>query len=98
MIGYSFRALTGRSALRRRLTKHFRGTPLQQIVTAARTFPTASRVDIQSALNDFFARKSAYQLFGIHSILGRSEERRVGKECRRRRELHDDSKKCSSCY
>ena len=70
MIGYSFRALTGRSALRRRLTKHFRGTPLQQIVTAARTFPTASRVDIQSALNDFFARKSAYQLVGIHSILG----------------------------
>ena len=53
MIGHTFRALTGRSALRRRLTKHFRGTPLQQIVTAARTFPTASRVDIQSALNDF---------------------------------------------
>jgi hypothetical protein len=70
MFGYTFRALTGRSALRRRLAKHFRGTPVQQIVTAARTFPTASRVDIQSTLNDFFARKSGYQLLGIHSIMG----------------------------
>ena len=70
MFGYTFRALTGRSALRRRLMKHFRGMPLQQIVTAARTFPTASRVDIQTALNDFFKGKPGYQLLGIHSVMG----------------------------
>ncbi|HWC15643.1 MAG TPA: ATP-binding protein [Terriglobales bacterium] len=39
-------------------------------MTASRTFPTASRVDIQTALNDFFASKSTVSLFGVHSLMG----------------------------
>jgi len=70
MLGYSLLALTLRSGLRRKLCKHFRNTPLPQIVTATRTFPTASRVDIQNAVNEFFASKSGVVLFGIHSLMG----------------------------
>jgi hypothetical protein len=70
MVGYAFRALTGKSALRSKLRKHFGSTPLPQIVTAARTFPSASRVDIQNALNSFFAQRKGSVLMGIHSGLG----------------------------
>jgi len=70
MFGYTLRMLTGKSALRRRLQKHFRSVPLQQIITAARTFPIASRVEIHNALNDFFAAPKNVTLFGIHSNMG----------------------------
>src|SRR5207253_9455905 len=70
MFGYTLRMLTGKSALRRKLQKHFRSVPVQQITTSARTFPVASRVDIQNALNDFFAARKDITLFGIQSAIG----------------------------
>jgi len=70
MFGYTLRVLTGKSALLRKLQKHFRSVPVQQITTSARTFPVASRVDIQNALNDFFAARKGITLFGIQSAMG----------------------------
>jgi hypothetical protein len=70
MIGYFFRMLTGQSATRKRLRRHFAGWPLERIVTTARTFPVASRVDLQLALDHFFARRDKPLLLGIHSAFG----------------------------
>jgi hypothetical protein len=66
MIGFFFRALTGGSGLRKSLRKHFHGLDLSQIVTAAREFPLTSRVDVQSALENFFSARSGSRLLGIH--------------------------------
>src|SRR5689334_10458826 len=70
MIGYAIRALTGKSAIREKLKKHFAGRPLEQITTAARTFPLASRVDVQVALDDLLNRQRTSTLIGIHSAVG----------------------------
>ena len=70
MFGYWFQMITGRSATRKRLRRHFGGLPLERIVTAARTFPVASRVDMQIALDDFFARREKPLLLGIHAPFG----------------------------
>jgi len=69
MIGYAFRALTGKSPIRKKLKKHFRGVPLESMVTAARDFPLASRVDVQIALDEIL---SSYRIsvVGIHSAFG----------------------------
>jgi hypothetical protein len=67
MIGYFFRALTGRSGLQKALHKHFQGFSLGEIVTAARDFPVTSRVDVQTALEQLFAERSGAKLLGIHS-------------------------------
>ena len=58
MIGYVFRMLTGKSAMRTKLKRHFNGRPVEQVVTAARTFPRASRVDVQLAIDHFFAGRA----------------------------------------
>src|SRR5437763_475329 len=70
MIGYFFRTLTGKSATRKRLKQHFGGRPLERIVTTARTFPAASQVDVQLALDGFFVRRAKPTLLGIHSAFG----------------------------
>ena len=70
MIGYAVRALTGKSGLRKKLRKHFGSISSQQIVTAARTFPSASRVDVQTTLSTFFSQRKNATLVGIHSSFG----------------------------
>lgn len=70
MIGYFLRMLTGKSATQKRLRQHFGGRPVEQIVTAARTFPRASRVDLQLAVDDFFGSREKPALLGIHSAVG----------------------------
>jgi hypothetical protein len=70
MIGYAFRALTGKSATQKKLKHHFGSVPVEEIATTARTFPLASRVDVQLAIDQFFAGQSAPTLFGIHSAIG----------------------------
>jgi hypothetical protein len=70
MIGYAFRMLTGKSPTQKKLKQHFGGRPLEEIVTAARTFPLASRVDVQLAIDQFFSGREKPALLGIHSPLG----------------------------
>src|SRR5260370_16260227 len=65
--GYSFRALTGRSAIRKTLLRHFRGVPMGEIVTAAREFLITSRVDVETALNELFAKRADAKLLAVHS-------------------------------
>jgi hypothetical protein len=67
MIGYFVQALTGRSALRKTLRRHFGGVPLGEIVTAAREFPITSRVDVETALNQLFANRADTKLLAVHS-------------------------------
>jgi len=67
MIGYFFRTLTGRSALRKTLRQHFRSVALGEIVTAAREFPITSRVDVEAALNELFANRADAKLIAVHS-------------------------------
>ena len=67
MFGYFFRMMTGQAATRKRLQRHFAGRPLERIVTVARTFPILSRVDVQLAVEAFFARREKPVLLGIHS-------------------------------
>jgi DNA polymerase III delta prime subunit len=70
MIGFSFRRVLRKSETQKKLTKHFGHCPLEQIVTAARTFPLASRVDVQLAVEGLFAGKEKPLLLGIHSPIG----------------------------
>ncbi len=70
MIGYVFRMLAGKSATQKRLRQHFGGRRVEQIVTAARTFPPASRVDVQLAIDDFFESRADPILLGIHLPVG----------------------------
>src|SRR5213595_2113256 len=62
--------LTGKSAMRTRLKRHFNGRPVEHVVTAARTFPRASRVDVQLAIDHFFAGRATPTLLGIHAAVG----------------------------
>ena len=70
MIGYVFRMMTGKSPVQRKLKEHFGGRPLEEITTAARRFPIASRVDLQVAIDDFFSKRENPTLLGIHAPLG----------------------------
>src|SRR5215469_8196819 len=65
----TIRMLTGKSKVNKVLTKHFQGIELTTLVTAARRFPSASRVDLQVALDDFLQRYPN-RLLGIHSGFG----------------------------
>lgn len=76
-LGFAVRAVTGRSfigrsligssALRKALQKHFKGVQLGEIVTAARAFPSISRVDLQMALDQIFEKRPDSKLLGILS-------------------------------
>jgi hypothetical protein len=70
MVGYAFRMLTGKSPIQKKLKQHFGGVALQEIVSAARTFPIASKVDVQVAVDNFFTGRANTVLLGIHSPLG----------------------------
>src|SRR6266478_368393 len=70
MIGYAFRMLTGKSAMQKKLKQHFGRLPLEETATTARTFPLASRVDVQLAIDQFFASHGTSTLLGIHSAIG----------------------------
>jgi hypothetical protein len=70
MVGYFFRMMTGKSPLQKKLKQHFRSLPLEETATTARTFPLASRVDVQLALNHYFEGRKNWQLLGIHSPIG----------------------------
>jgi hypothetical protein len=65
----TIRMLTGKSQVNKLLTKHFQGIELTTLVTAARRFPSASRVDLQIALDDFL-QPYPTRLVGIHSGFG----------------------------
>ena len=62
--------MKGKSATQQKLTQHFGDRPLEQVVTAARTFPLASRVDVQVAIDELFASREKPALLGIHSPFG----------------------------
>lgn len=62
--------MTGKSPVQKKLKEHFGGRPLESITTAARTFPLASRVDLQVAIEEFFSRREKPSVLGIHSPLG----------------------------
>jgi ATPase family associated with various cellular activities (AAA) len=70
MIGYAFRMLTGKSPMQKRLKQHFGRLPVEETATTARTFPLASRVDVQLAIDRFFASHGSPTLLGIHSAMG----------------------------
>lgn len=70
MVSYAFRMLTGKSAMRKKLMQHFAGIPLEKTVTTARSFPLASRVDVQLAVDRFFINRKNWTLVGIHSAIG----------------------------
>jgi ATPase family protein associated with various cellular activities (AAA) len=63
------RTLTGKSTVATMLRQHFHGHPPQSLVTAGRSFPMASRVDVQLALDEFFANDHHVRQFGLHSPL-----------------------------
>ncbi len=67
MIGYLFRAMTGRSPLRKALREHFGTTELTAIATAAREFPITSRVDLQAALDESVGATGNSKLLGLFS-------------------------------
>jgi hypothetical protein len=70
MIGYAFRMLSGKSVMQKRLKRHFGGLQLEKTATTARSFPLASRVDVQLAIDRFFVDRKNWTLVGIHSAIG----------------------------
>ncbi|PWU09075.1 MAG: cell division protein FtsH [Verrucomicrobia bacterium] len=48
------------------LKKHFGRLPLESLITASRTFPVTSRVDLQQGLEKIFGFQSSGRLFGVH--------------------------------
>lgn len=46
---------------------HFGKQSLLDLVTASRTFPPTSRVDIQLALDKIFSKQPDAKLFGVHT-------------------------------
>jgi ATPase family associated with various cellular activities (AAA) len=63
----AIRTLAGQSTVSKLLRKHFHGYPPHALVTTGRTFPLASRVDVQLALDEFFTRNEGVLRFGLHS-------------------------------
>jgi hypothetical protein len=58
--------LSKRSTVSKLLRKHFRGYPPDALATTSRAFPLTSRVDLQLALDEFFARKDSSRRFGLN--------------------------------
>jgi hypothetical protein len=63
----TIRVLTGKSTISKMLQKHFHGNAPHTLVTTGRSFPLASRVDVQLALDDFFAKDPNAQRLGLYS-------------------------------
>ena len=49
------------------LKRHFARQPLQDLITASRTFPITARVDVQLALDKMFADHPKAKLLGVHT-------------------------------
>jgi hypothetical protein len=49
------------------LKRHFAKRPLQDLITASRTFPVTARVDVQVALDKMFAEHPKAKLLGVHT-------------------------------
>lgn len=49
-----------------KLAKHFGKLSLDQLVTAARTFPISALADLQTALNEIFSKQFRAELAGVH--------------------------------
>jgi hypothetical protein len=49
------------------LKRHFGKRPLQDLITASRTFPVTARVDVQLALDKMFAKHPKAKLVGVHT-------------------------------
>ena len=49
------------------MKRHFGKLPLQDLVTASRTFPLTARVDVQLALDKMFSQQRSAKLLGVHS-------------------------------
>jgi len=49
------------------LKRHFARRPLQDLITASRTFPITARVDVQLALDRMFAEHPKAKLLGVHT-------------------------------
>lgn len=49
------------------LKRHFARRPLQDLITASRTFPVTARVDVQLALDKMFADHPKARLLGVHT-------------------------------
>jgi energy-coupling factor transporter ATP-binding protein EcfA2 len=60
------KTLARQSTVPQILRKHFRRCPPDTLVTTSRTFPATSRVDLQLALDEFFARKDGNRRFGVN--------------------------------
>jgi ATPase family associated with various cellular activities (AAA) len=63
----TIRVLAGKSTISKMLQKHFHGHAPHTLVTTGRSFPLASRVDVQLALDDFFSNEPNTQRLGLHS-------------------------------
>jgi hypothetical protein len=54
----------------KRLARHFRSQPLAELVTASRSFPLASRIDLQVALDEAFQHRFQSELVGLYRRFG----------------------------
>jgi hypothetical protein len=63
----TIRTIAGKSTVSKMLQKHFGGQPLESLFTTGRTFPLASRVDVQVALDDYFRAIDGTRRLGLHS-------------------------------
>jgi hypothetical protein len=61
------RTLAGKSTVSKLLEKHFHGYPPQSLITTGRTFPIASRVDVQTAMDELFGGSPEATRYGLHS-------------------------------
>jgi len=52
------------------LEKHFKKILLENLITASRTFPTTSRVDLETAFAEIFPNRYAAKLIGVHTQYG----------------------------
>jgi hypothetical protein len=53
-----------------KLSHHFGNQPLEQLVTASRSFPVSALVDLQIALDKIFSEQFAAELVGLHRRFG----------------------------
>src|SRR5690348_10760321 len=53
-----------------KLARHFKGQPLEQLVTASRSFPVSALVDLQIAMDAIFSEKFQGELCGLHRRFG----------------------------
>lgn len=53
-----------------KLAHHFKGQPLEQLVTASRSFPVSALVDLQIAMDAIFSEKFQGELCGLHRRFG----------------------------